>query len=159
MEILAALAGAVVGGLFTIIWERIQLPRRLLNALRAELAVNKELCLQSLEINRRTLAELKKETDAWRDQTIDDDFKVYVVMPINIPLETWGNQNYLLFKQKNLISFLLKYKAILGRVEYLVSRHQAFRFRPYFIMALIDAHEKLVVTINEFIGKIDDKTR
>jgi hypothetical protein len=154
MEIISALAGAIigaiVGGLITIIWDRSQIPSRLLNALQAELVVNKELCQYSLEVNRVTL----ESSGSTGDNTIDDDFKVYVAAPVNIPLETWVNQNSSIFKHKIPIQLFLRYKANLARLEFLVFRHQAFRFRPNFVKALVVSHESLLEIILEMESQL-----
>jgi hypothetical protein len=152
MEIVAALAGAVVGSLVTIIWDRIREPKRLLKALRAELAANEQICHECLSVNRVTLAALGPRTGA--DEPIDDDSRVFVVSPINIPLETWVNQDSASIFRSVPIEELLEYKTAVMRVEYLVDRHRAFRFRPNFIQSLVDAHEKLVQLIEQLQGAI-----
>lgn len=155
MEIIAALAGAIVGSLLTIAWERIREPKRLLNALKAELAANRQLCNESLSVNRATLASLALSREPEDDSPIDDDFKVYVVSPINIPLETWVKQDTSSVFHTLPIDLLLQYKGAVMRVEYLVDRHRAFRFRKNFLQALVNAHEKLLA----ITGQLLEKTR
>lgn len=153
MEIIAALAGAIVGSLLTIAWERFREPKRLLNALRAELAANRQVCNDSLSINRATLSSLALSKGTTDDTPIDDDFKVYVVSPINIPLETWVKQDTSTIFRTVPIELLLQYKAAVMRVEYLVDRHRAFRFRANFIQALVNAHEKLLAITEQLREK------
>jgi hypothetical protein len=151
MELLAALAGAIVGSLVTIVWDRLRVPKRLRNALSAELAANRRICETSLAINRPTLASLSINAG---EDPIDDDFKVYVVAPLNLSLETWVNQDSATGLRKVTLEDLLAYKSAVMRVEYLVDRHRAFRFRPNFVRALVDSHEKLLSTIQLLQGKV-----
>ena len=155
MEIIAALAGGIVGSLLTIVWERIRTPKRLLNTLKAELAANRQICNDSLSVNRVTLSKLALDSDIDTDVPIDDDFKVFVVSPINIPLEKWINQDSSSIFRKVPVELLLSYKSAVMRVEYLVDRHRAFRFRLNFIQALVSSHEKLLIVIEQ----VEKRTR
>ena len=92
-------------------------------------------------------------TDREPDTPIDDDFKVFVVSPLNIPLETWINQDTSSIFRTVPIELLLQYKSAVMRVEYLVDRHRSFRFRPNFIQALVNSHEKLLIVIEQLEKK------
>jgi hypothetical protein len=147
MEVIAALLGALVGVGATIVWQSYQGPKRLLRALRAELAANRKIANHALEVNLETLSSIPPTSESAPTPTIDDDLKVYVSSPINIPLETWVNQDFWWIFRAVPMEALLEYKAAVSRVDFLVERHRAFRFRPNFIQALVEAHEKLLAAI------------
>ncbi len=148
MSIISAVIGALVGVFALILWERYQGPRRLLRALRAELAANRKLCQDSLPVNRSTLDAIPPVPDGAPAPTIDDDLKVFVSSPINIPISTWVNQDFWWIFRAIPIESLIEYKAAVARVEFLVDRHRGFRFRPNFVSALIAAHERLLQEID-----------
>jgi hypothetical protein len=149
----------LLGGAFALfvfllgqVTQNARLRRSMIEALLSEANANELMINKSMEVNQSTIDAIPTENRVDNETTIDDESKVYVAMQVDIPLETWVNQNVSRVLTHFNSSALIDYKLQLMRVNYLVERNKGFRHRVHFLTALIAEQKKL----KEEIRKLKD---
>jgi hypothetical protein len=142
LELSAAFVGGLCAlGLYILSQhlERRRMRRTLVDALVAELDANREMLSRSTDTITSALAAQKEKGYLDAETEVRDESTLFITELMDLPIQTWINQDARSLLQGLLLSDLVRYKVCLNRVNYLVGRNKNFKYRVHYLITLAHA--------------------